>query len=111
MNKFEFKNNNIVFNIAGEVYEIEPTLELKNTTINYQQIWEKALKKAKSNVISEADVIDMCKGFINVVLGEDTFDKIFENRKPNLHDCQNLVVFIINEMTEYYAGTNKTPSE
>lgn len=104
--KFEFKNNNLKLDIAGNEFEIDVADEclIQNIT----GFADKAMKF--SNKLSEEakkedadygkalkDAIEFVLGTINMVLGEDASKKIFENRKVSFFDALDVMDFIINE--------------
>lgn len=103
--KFEFKNNKLELDIAGNIFELDTTnpeliKELQTFSVEAQKKAEELSKKDDYiNALEEA--IQFCLEYIDKILGEGANKKIFANRKVNFFDCLDVINFIVSEVNEF----------
>lgn len=107
--KFEFQNNNLELEIAGNLFEIDiADKEMVKALINYHAesmaIADKLSKEAKKEDADYSKALHECielviKG-IDSTLGEGSSKKIFKNREVRLFDALDVMNFILNEYNQ-----------
>ena len=100
--KFEFRDNTLKLDIAGNIFEIDVTApetvqQIQKFVIEAQ---ERAAVLAKRKDFSEAvkEAIQFCLDIIDSILGAGAAEKIFAGRKVNLYDCLDVINFIVEEI-------------
>ena len=100
--RFEFRDNTLELDIAGNTFQIDTTApetvqQIQKFAVEAQ---ERATKLAKRDDFSEAmkEVIQFCLDTIDSILGAGAAEKIFAGRKINLYDCIDVINFIIEEI-------------
>lgn len=100
--KFQFQQSKIEMEIAGGVYTVTPSPDIPKKAAKFQAKAEKMIPQIEKKLISDTEYIKLCKDIIDDFCGKGSFNSIFKDRIPNIRDCTNLTVFIINEITAYY---------
>lgn len=110
--KFEFGNNLLELDIAGEVFQIDTTdPKLIENAEGYgkkmQEYANKAEERAKEigNAKAMEEMIQICVDSIDIILGEGATKKIFKDRKINFFDCIDIINFVTAEIQQ--ARNNK----
>ena len=100
--RFEFRDNTLKLDIAGNIFQIDATApetvqQIQKFAVEAQ---ERATKLAKKDDFSEAmkEAIQFCLDTIDSILGTGAAEKIFAGRKINLYDCLDVINFIIEEI-------------
>lgn len=104
---FQFKDNAIHLDIAGNKFDVNYTAELIK---NSQDFKEKVSLKAKElgepksreeygKIIDES--IEIMKDAINLACGEGATDKIFEGREANFYDYVDVITYIQQEVANF----------
>lgn len=110
--KFEFKDNVLKLDIAGNIFEVdvfEPTLSRR---INKHKIrlGEKGghlTKKSDEGLYVKElekeleESIQLCVGVIDDILGEGACEKIFKDRAVNFLDAIDVANFVFAEIDNY----------
>ena len=102
MERFDFRRTGIEIDIAGTVYKIEPTAELTQMVLKYQDKWLETFSEQNKDNARDDIVIGECANIIDDILGLGEFETIFTGREINVTDCCDLVVFILGNITSYY---------
>lgn len=103
---FEFRNNNLEIEIAGNTFEIDiADTELMSKITGFSkeatELSNRLLEQSKDEnadygkALEEA--IQFVVGAIDMMLGEDASKKIFKGRKVSFFDALDVVNFIVDE--------------
>lgn len=100
--KFEFKDNVLKLDIAGNIFDIDtsnPDL-VKNILTFAKGAEEKAeqLQNVDDYVDQLEAAIELCLTSIDAILGEGASDKIFAGRNVSLFDCLDVINYIVVEI-------------
>lgn len=103
--KFEFKTNTLELDIAGHIFEVDPTnprliQEMQTFSVEAQKKAEE-LSKRKDYAKALGEAIQFCIDAIDKILGEDASKKIFANRKATFFDCLDVINFVVSEVNEF----------
>lgn len=102
--KFEFKNNNLKLDIAGNLFEIDTMdTEIVENTMKFGQDAQKKsqqLGKKEDYVEALKEATQFCLDSIDIILGEGASSKIFSGRKVNLFDALDVMNYIVSEVKE-----------
>lgn len=101
---FQFKDNAIHLDIAGNVFNINYTEEL---LINVKNFYEKAAAQAEeirdskdyNKTLNKS--INLLKETIDSICGEGTANKIFKDREANLYDLIDVINYIYTEVSNF----------
>lgn len=104
MARFEFRSNNLVLDIAGNVFYVPSTVKKMQQIIQWgQNIVKKADELARKEEgeksINEA-IAFMYAGF-DEFLGAGASDRIFAGREPNIIDCIDVMNYINEEFGQF----------
>lgn len=101
---FQFKDNAIHLDIAGNVFNINYTEEL---LINIKNFYEKAAAQAEE-IRDSKDYnktldksINLLKETIDNICGEGAANKIFKDREVNLYDLIDVINYIYTEVGNF----------
>ena len=100
--KFEFRDNYLKLDIAGNVFEVDVTNPETMETIT--KFADEALKKSEElkkeqhYTTSLRDGIGLCLRTIDAILGDGASEKIFEGRSVGLLDCLDVINYINTEV-------------
>ena len=106
MNKFEFINSDIEIEINGEVLCAEVThAEVEMTAARKLIISfsEKITAGEASSGEIESTIAEVCKK-IDTAFGKKSAERIFKDRAVSIHNCLNVVVYIISRLNEFEEG-------
>ncbi len=99
--KFEFKNNNLKLDIAGNIFEFDTTNpELIKRVLDFsEEAQEKSKELSGRDDYVEAleETIQFCLDSIDSMLGEGASKKIFAGRKVGLFDCLDVINYVVSE--------------
>lgn len=110
--KFEFRNNELELDIAGEIFKIdvfEPTLS-RRINAHGKRLKEKGehLTKRLEEGLADAELekelkgsIQLCVEVIDDVLGEGACKKIFKDKPINFLDAVDVANFVFTETNSY----------
>ena len=103
--KFEFRTNTLELDIAGHIFEIDPTnprliQEIQTFALEAQKKVEE-LSERRDYAKALEEVIQFCIDAIDKILGEDASKKIFANREVTFFDCLDVINFIVSETNEF----------
>ena len=103
--KFEFKTNTLELDIAGHIFEVDPTnprliQEMQTFSVEAQKKAED-LSKRKDYAKALEEARQFCIDAIDKILGEDASKKIFANRKVTFFDCLDVINFVVSEVNEF----------
>ena len=101
---FQFKDNAIHLDIAGNVFNINYTEDL---LINIKNFYEKATTQAEkirdskdyNETLSKS--IELLKKTIDSICGEGATNKIFKDREDNLYDLIDVINYIYTEVSNF----------
>lgn len=100
--KFEFRDNGLKLDIAGNIFEIDTTdPELVGRVYDFSVgAQEMASKLSQKEHYAEAlkEAIQFCLDAIDSILGEGASNKIFAGRKISLFDCLDVIEYITTEI-------------
>ena len=102
--KFEFRNNNLELDIAGNKFELDTTdVEVVARVQKFgKEAQEIGKKLADKGDFAEAleETIQFCLDSIDSILGEGSSKEIFAGRKVGLFDCLDVIEYITTEVNE-----------
>jgi len=103
--KFEFKTNTLELDIAGHIFEVDPTnprliQEIQTFALEAQKKVEE-LSERRDYAKALEEVIQFCIDAIDSILGTGAAEKIFAGRKINFFDCLDVINFIVSEVNEF----------
>lgn len=103
--RFEFRDNRLKLDIAGNIFEVDPTnprliQEMQTFSVEAQKKAEE-LSKRKDYAKALEEAIQFCIDVIDKILGEDASKKIFANRKVTFFDCLDVINFVVSEVNEF----------
>jgi len=103
--KFEFRTNTLELDIAGHIFEVDPTnprlIQEMQTFSEEAQKKVEELSKREDYAKALEKAIQFCIDAIDKILGEDASKKIFANRKVNFFDCLDVINFVVSEVNEF----------
>lgn len=96
-------------NIENQTYKCFPqSLVVKRGCENFTKKIHELQDKLKEKNISEEDAIsitfqicEVMADFINILLGQGSYEQIFANRNLNLEDHQELICYLMDEINEF----------
>ena len=101
MAKFKFRNNNLKLEIEDKTYNIDITnFEQSEELLKIAQDAIKLGEKGNSTKNIE-QIILMIEKAIDTILGKGATKEIFKDRKINLLDLIDLLVFITEEINNF----------
>ena len=101
MAKFKFRNNNLKLEIEDNIYNIDITnFERSEELLKIAQDAIKLGEKGNSTENIE-QIILMIEKAIDTLLGKGATKEIFKDRKINLLDLIDLLVFITEEINNF----------
>jgi len=103
MASFEFKNRNMKVEIAGRQYTVHVTEDLGDTLKEFAEEMRGMADELSLKEKTKTDAIEMLRGAIDTILGENSFDRIFRNRKITVMDCADLFMYLVDEINEFQA--------
>lgn len=103
--KFEFRANTLELDIAGYIFEVDPTnprliQEMQTFSVEAQKKAEE-LSKREDYAKALEEVIQFCLDTIDSILGTGAAEKIFAGRKINFFDCLDVINFVVSEVNEF----------
>ena len=103
MKKFEFSNNDLSFEICGNTFTGDAAIVELEISAAQKKILEFAAKIRKGEA-EKAEIEDCIKFTIDKLdkaFGKGTSEAIFKDRAISLHDCLDVVVYIIAVANEF----------
>lgn len=102
--QFEFKNNDLELDIAGNKFYLDTTepslIERILEFAHGAEAMGNDLKGKEDYVEGLKEAIAFCLEAIDSILGEGSSDKIFEGRKVGMFDCLDVMSYIVDSVNE-----------
>lgn len=102
--KFEFKDNDLKLDIAGEKFKIDTTnIKLVERVSSFGKVATKLSKELEGRedyVQALKETIDFCQGSIDSILGKGATKQIFKNREVSLLDLLDVINYIMAQVKE-----------
>ncbi len=103
MARFEFRNNDLTLDIAGNVFRVPATAEKMQQLIQWGRDVVKKADDLSGN--EEAKAVNEAIAFMHEgldgFLGAGASDRIFAGREPNLIDCIDVMNYISEEFNQF----------
>lgn len=101
---FKFKDKNLELEIDGKNFNVmcDDKLALKLAAMKDKFAEYTDVENVKKKAPKE--IIKACSDITNDILGTGAFARIFALREQSIHDCIDVVVFIMNSIGEKYRG-------
>jgi len=104
MKTFEFKDNRLKLDIAGNIFELDTAnpgvIERILNFANEAQNKGAELAAKEDYVEALRETIQFCLDTIDTILGEEASQKIFAGRTVELFDCLDVINYIVTMVKE-----------
>ena len=103
MKKFEFSNNDLSFEICGNTLTADAAIVELEISAAQKKILEFAskIRKGEAEKAEIEDCIKFAVDKLDKAFGKGTSEAIFKDRAISLHDCLDVVVYIIAVANEF----------
>lgn len=96
---FKLGTPSLEIDIEGKKYQIK--LNQKGLLESFEVLATEAYALSESKNTDVQKLYDVCRSFIEAVLGEGSFNVIFEGREVDVDDCLGLIAFISSELLAF----------
>lgn len=110
---FQFRDNAIHLDIAGEKFDIEYGPEVIRKIKNFQEENLDKMKNSEAKKDTEEvekaidEITSVLIELINTMCGDGAVEKIFKNRSINYYDLIDILDYITVEINKYREEKNK----
>jgi hypothetical protein len=104
MAKFEFRSRKLGLDIAGNHFEIEVSTDIGDIMAEFSREGFALIPALKSGEKTIEDAVEYCRSAIDRILGEGSVDIIFKDRKIDITDLSDVILFITGEIQKFKAG-------
>lgn len=109
--KFEFRDNQLELDIAGNLFKISVNQDMfyriRDIGTRAQQVSKDLSQEETVEKLEES--IDFLMDATDEILGDGASDKIFAGREENIFDCIDVLNYIVTEVNAF-SGTAAQPA-